>query len=540
METNTFSTHQINFTNVFGYHVCCMQNLLEKKVKFSVNNKIIIFISKEGKLRVEKNKENYETSPEDYLIFIISINTFPLQKFYNIKKMNLFNKSNVSKYKDTLFFKKNNNDKYALKFLENELDILSNDFENLKKYVEPSKIHKNLYNNVRSNLNFKNDKEKYKFVLIRYIVFRAPVIDKECNYYNLKFNDIYEISWRENKGIDAIILAGDDWANTAHRFTKSYNINNKNVLLIKLNRHPFNYPEQGIVWNVRRSRISEYPLVRKLENINLLTDIMDNISKVILHATQVYYFNNRYIFQLFPKKEYIFCHGGTTYREAPQKIRIFDKYVKKYIIQSPDLLGYSPKNVTEKLIYYPIETKKINPDFSFRNKNKLTIAHWPSNTYVKGTKLILQTISKLYKDSFNFDYIGVINVKEKAGDKRNDKVSWEENIKRMKNIDIYIETVKPILNGKKFGEWGNTCLEAAACGAIVCTNCLEYKKYEKEYNTKLPLLVSNNANDLYNNLKNLLTMDRKDLLDLKKKSRKWCEDYHSIKKTGERLIEYIF
>jgi hypothetical protein len=148
-------------------------------------------------------------------------------------------------------------------------------------------------------------------------------------------------------------------------------------------------------------------------------------------------------------------------------------------------------------------------------------------------------LKKLLNQGFKFKYVGVVDLVEKYQGS-SDFVPWEQNIKRMQNIDIYIETINLKINGKKFGEWGNTCLEAAACGAIVCTNCLEYKKYESEYNTKLPLCISNSEDDLYNNLVQLLNMDRVKLLELKKKTRKWCEDYHSIKKTGERLIEHIF
>ena len=506
----------IDFSNTLGYHVCSMQNLEEKKVIFSVNNKIVVTITKDGKIKILNDSLTYKIESNEYLIFIISKNT------------------------NTLFFNKNNKDKYEVKFTENKLDILNENFDNLKKYVIPSKIDKNMFNNIRSNIKFKNNYEKYKYGLLRFIISKSYSTNVEELEYNLLYNDIYEICWREKKGLDAIILAGDDWSNTAHRFTKSYNINDKNVLLIKLNHHIFNYAEQGIIWKVQKRKISKYPVIWQLKNMNLLNLIMNNVNKVILHATAIFALDSKLIFDYFPNKEYIFCHGGTSYREAPQNIRFLDNIVKKYIIQCPDLLGYSPTHITEKLIYYPIEIKKIKPNFNFRQGvNVLTIGHWPSTKSVKGTAVILDTLRQLYSRGFKFKYVGVTSLQEKwQGSK--DFVPWEENIKRMQNIDIYIETINLQINGKKFGEWGNTCLEAAACGAVVCTNCLEHKKYEKEYKTKLPLMVSNSGTELYNNLKKLLLMNRKDVLDLKKRTRKWCEDYHSIEKTGKRLIEYVF
>ena len=505
-----------DFSNILGYHVVSMQNLDEKNVIFSVDNKIVVTITKDGKIKILNNSQSYKIEQNEYLIFIISKNG------------------------NTLFFNKKNKDKYEVKFKENKLDILNENFDNLKKYVIPQKIDKNIFNNIRSNINFKNNYEKYKYGLLRYIISKSYSTNVEELEYNLLYNDIYEICWREKKGIDAIILAGDDWSNTAHRFTKSYNINNKNVLLIKLNHHIFNYAEQGIIWKVQKRKVSKYPVIWQLKNMNLLKLIMNNVNKVILHATAIFCLDSKLIFEYFPNKEYIFCHGGTSYREKPQNIRFLDNIVKKYIIQCPDLLGYTPNHITEKLIYYPIEIKKIKPNFNFRpNTNKLTIGHWPSTKSVKGTPLILQTLGELLSKGFRFKYVGVTNLQEKwQGSK--DFVPWEENIKRMQNVDIYIETINLKINGKKFGEWGNTCLEAAACGAVVCTNCLEHKKYEEEYKTKLPLMVSNSGTELYNNLKKLLLMDRKDILDLKKRTRKWCEDYHSIEKTGKRLIEYVF
>ena len=140
--------------------------------------------------------------------------------------------------------------------------------------------------------------------------------------------------------IDLLILAGDDWSNTAHRYTKSYNINNKNVLLIKLNRHIFNYNEQGIIWQVRRQKISIDPVIWAVENINILSEIIPSIKKIIFHATALFYYNSQCLFNLFPDKEYILCNGGTTYRESPGRTNnVFGDIVKKYIIQCPDLLN---------------------------------------------------------------------------------------------------------------------------------------------------------------------------------------------------------
>ena len=340
--------------------------------------------------------------------------------------------------------------------------------------------------------------------------------------------------------MDLLILAGDDWSNTAHRFTKSYNVNNKNVLLIKLNHHIFNYSEQGIIWKVNKTKSNLYPVIWDVENINILKIIMKSVKKIIFHATAVFRYNRELLFDIYPNKEYILCNGGTTYRNNPKHAyNVFKKVVTKQIIQCPDLLDLSPPNITERLIYYPVEIDKITPLYKFNDKNLIRIGHWPSKKSVKGTSTILNSLNNLINLGFNFKYEGVTDLKEKwQGSK--DFVNWDENIQRMRDVDIYIETINPSINGKKFGEWGNTCLEAAAAGCVVCTNCIEYKKYENEYKTELPLLVSNNGDELTYNLMKLLNMDRRELIKLKMKTRKWAEDYHSIKSTGERLINFVF
>jgi hypothetical protein len=89
---------------------------------------------------------------------------------------------------------------------------------------------------------------------------------------------------------------------------------------------------------------------------------------------------------------------------------------------------------------------------------------------------------------------------------------------------------------RKFGEWGNTCLEASAGGCIVLTNSLTKSYYEKEYTKSYPLLISNSKDDIINNLTMLASLNQSELKTLSLHHRKWVEENHSLKKTGERFI----
>ena len=168
--------------------------------------------------------------------------------------------------------------------------------------------------------------------------------------------------------------------------------------------------------------------------MNLLNLIMNNVNKVILHATAIFALNSKLIFDYFPNKEYIFCHGGTSYREAPQNIRFLDNIVKKYIIQCPDLLGYSPTHITEKLIYYPIEIKKIKPNFNFRQGvNVLTIGHWPSTKSVKGTAVIFRNtrVPHAGKPTINGERMAMTFMMYPT---LRTKIEYEEEIKAMDTL----------------------------------------------------------------------------------------------------------
>ena len=118
----------------------------------------------------------------------------------------------------------------------------------------------------------------------------------------------------------------------------------------------------------------------------------------------------------------------------------------------------------------------------------------------------------------------------------------------MAECDIYIETCKPYLdaysnfteyNNTKFGEWGNTCLEAAASGCIVISNSLTAEYYKKNYTTKFPLLIANNKDAIKEHLEKLITKTPQEILILKNHFRRWAIDNHSLIQTGKRFYEKI-
>ena len=275
----------------------------------------------------------------------------------------------------------------------------------------------------------------------------------------------------------------------------------------------------------------------------LSSRLLEKLNNIIKKSTIVYFHAETFFPNLNIKnKKIIFGASGNPYRKNPQKfINELSIYPNsKLLLQCPDLLGYNTK-IPEYLVYYGVDTDFIKFKERLFEK-KLIISHYATNNITKGTESILKAIDKIIKDFPNrFEYRGIQNTDyNKRIQKGSVKLNWVENIKRMSECDIYIETCNLDLNGKKFGEWGNTCLEAAATGCIVITNSLTKDLYKREYTEDYPLLISNNTIEIYNNLLKLSNFNREELKELSKKYRDWVEKNHSLKVTGKRFIEKLF
>ena len=118
----------------------------------------------------------------------------------------------------------------------------------------------------------------------------------------------------------------------------------------------------------------------------------------------------------------------------------------------------------------------------------------------------------------------------------------------MGECDIYIETCKPYLNAysvfkeynnTKFGEWGNTCLEASALGCIVITNSLTKDYYMENYTKEYPLLIANSYEEIIKQLEYLNTLKMDEIIKLKQQYREWVEKNHSLYMTSKRFNEKL-
>jgi hypothetical protein len=523
----------------FCINYLCLIAKKEKNIKFTINNikieniKIILYNVDDKYIVDNKLKLNNFSSSIDIFIDKLYFNSFIFIIFTNNNSIVHDNKfENIKVYnhsKNNLFVRKINDNVRINNLSKN---ILIDDF--LNNFIDLSKIINYKIFNLKehSNILFANSENLYLFY-IDYIFFEILVSKYNFFYYknNISILDLFSISYNIVNNCNLILFTNQDWSNTAYRYVKSLKEVGVRSLLIKTSRHKFNYPFQGIIINNLNLRIiQKYPVKCHMNN-DLIISILDSFKYIWFHASTTITFKDKPIINYLKKNHnYIVAHGGSTFRIQKNKVSsFFNGHCSKSIIQCPDLLKGLCNN--EKLIYYPLDTKMFIPHYSINN-NKLIFSHYPSTKNVKGSDKIFKILNK-FKDKIIIKSCS-INMREK------DNKDWLENIGRYKECDVYIETLMPKLNGLDFGEWGNTCLEAASSGCIVITNCTHLELYKKNYKNDPPILISNSMIDIEKNINYLLKLNKNDIINLKKKHRKWVDTYHNLKYTGKLLKEYIF
>ncbi len=335
------------------------------------------------------------------------------------------------------------------------------------------------------------------------------------------------------KLIDVLLLAKNDWANTGFRFWRCLRSLGLNCVMFKGNSHPFGYPDQAPIHpSLTGLPIDLYPV----------TVMAPYLESLLAQAKVVHFLASTFVVApnwRWDKKQtkVVVQHGGSTYRLYPERCnQIFNPIADATIIQCPDLLGLGAVNET--LIYYPVDCNAIVPDYEFARPDCLVVGHFPSDPVVKGTARILEVIDKLLADpqlAGKFIYNGVRNAEGSAH-----WVSWEEQLERIRGCDVIIETLNPEIAGRKFGEWGNTALEASAMGKIVITNTHSAELYKREYGVMPALHFANTPIQLENCLRDLINMNREKIMDRMRIARNWVVHYHSIEATAKRLWDRVY
>jgi hypothetical protein len=299
------------------------------------------------------------------------------------------------------------------------------------------------------------------------------------------------------------VSGAGDWANVGHTFAESLEAVGIRAEAATRNLHPHEYNPQAKPWCCHGD----------LAKMGAKADII-----VFMHSTYIKPGSTA------GKRLFAF-HGGSKYRYKHDEVVNVFKNVKieKHLIQTCELFGLGLPR--EEWILPGVNTKRLRPDYSFRDWNKVTIGHFPNGPEHKNTAMIRKVIHRLQADpkyATSFLYL-----------EDDSKVTWDVYLDRLRMCDILLDQFNWL------GCWGVTSLEAAALGCVVVTDFYDCKGYIDLYKEPPCLYPAHLEYELMNQLKYLLSITRAELLSIKQDTRVWVETAHSLRATGRRLKEVM-
>lgn len=213
-------------------------------------------------------------------------------------------------------------------------------------------------------------------------------------------------------------------------------------------------------------------------------------------------------------KKLFVWHTGTPYR---QNKRFHDTYWKGYQVftdQAEFITGGLKAQYIAAGVDFDGLRNVIEPITS-------RFGHFPSDPYVKGTKEI-ENVFRGSKIPINVD-IG--------------SVSHEQNIKRIASCEVYVELYAPTQNGKPYGQWGVTAMEAAAMRRIVITN--EHSDVYKRFYGDSFVYNATNKFHLAAMISQFNKMGSKELSDRQYESWFIANKNHNYQAVAERVMNEL-
>lgn len=290
-------------------------------------------------------------------------------------------------------------------------------------------------------------------------------------------------------------LATDDYANYSHSIAKSLRLIGLDCVDVCERRHRNKYQSESTEMGLR----DMIPLIRKADVIQVMhSDIrLFELSKQ------------------YGRGKIIVYHTGSRYREKHLMYEEIFNGVTSVTDQTEFMcLG------NHHYVVSPVEL----PAAPMYSGGKIKIGHYPSTPSVKGTSEIIQML-KPFDGQFEWLHSTTL-------------VPHHEQLKRISECDIYIELFKPELNGKPYGCFGVTALEAASMGKVVITNNLFPDVYRKAYGDS-PMIFANDPEQFKRTIEVLLgtsNIAQAFQRDAFNKARQ----NHSFQATGNRVAKIIY
>jgi len=292
-------------------------------------------------------------------------------------------------------------------------------------------------------------------------------------------------------------LSENDYGQYAHQFSNALRSVGVDSVDLVQSLHPFKYASQG-----QRATVWQ------------MTNAMTNADVVVIHHS------HPVLFELAKnncKGKVIVTHTGTRYREQHESLDVLFGDTLAFSDQS-EFFVINPKL---KYIVSPVEFE-LAPTI----KDKpIKFAHYPSNTDVKGTVKIMEMMEQF---SSQCDF--------KVG---SNLVDHYFQLERIAKCDVYIELFKPELNGRPYGCFGVTGLEAASMGKVVLTNNLYPKVYTDAYGV-CPMTTLNTESNFMSYVRQFLKLDVEFIRQIQVQNYELMKENHSYIATGNRIIKAIY
>lgn len=197
-------------------------------------------------------------------------------------------------------------------------------------------------------------------------------------------------------------------------------------------------------------------------------------------------------------------------------IRVMDKYADQIYSLNPDLLHVLPKRA-QFMPYAHIDLEDWKTAPSFSNPDRPVVLHAPSQRGVKGTRFILDAVSRLKDEGVDFEFVLV------------EKLSRQEARKLYERADLLIDQLL-------CGWYGGLAVELMALGKpVICyirENDLQF--IPKSMKKALPI-INAKPDNIYDVLKVWLMDRSKELPKLGVKSRAYVEQWHHPAKITAQL-----
>lgn len=298
-------------------------------------------------------------------------------------------------------------------------------------------------------------------------------------------------------------LCYDDYANFSYENCQALKSVGIECESIKSISHPFNYPNASQI----------------IQNKNYIHKKIDEADVVqLMHSSP------EFLPYCVSKNKRIFVyHTGTNYRlNSSHNNSLFNPHVELSFSDQCEFVHLGAKNFV--YIATAVNTDIIRHKLRPVSKDPYTIAHYPSNSSVKGTDKINEMLKRV---PFLFKY-----------NSSTLKASYAEQLERMSDCDIYIELFKPLQNGRPYGCFGVTAFEASAMGKIVITNNFNQDVYEKHYGF-CPFQICNTEEKFIETIDALLRYPVSTIKKIQTLNREWIMKNHSYIATGNYITQYL-